>query len=160
MKQLPEDIQETTISIVFNGKKRGLNELVGRQRKAGQWVDNTGIMVLTTAHYLGRYIHPTLSEYVKITTKLNCTHIYSHLHIIYLCRNIHLYSYPTPGDSTRQFSLTKIEAGAGAEAEPPITVFFYDKHYQTLQHHDGSAETVDTDKETSEQQDDSNKDTD
>ena len=59
VKQLPEDIQETTISIVFNGKKRGLNELVGRQRKAGQWVDNTGIMVLTTAHYLGRYIHPT-----------------------------------------------------------------------------------------------------
>ena len=57
MKQLPEDIQETTISIVFNGKKRGLNELVGRQRKAGQWVDNTGIMVLTTAHYLARYIY-------------------------------------------------------------------------------------------------------
>ena len=65
MKQLPEDIQETTISIVFNGKKRGLNELVGRQRKAGQWVDNTGIMVLTTAHYLARYIYIPSSRAVN-----------------------------------------------------------------------------------------------
>ena len=86
--------------------------------------------------------------------------MYSYLHIIYLCRNIHLYSYPTPGDNTRQFSLTKIEAGAGAEAEPPITVFFYDKHYQPLQHHDGSTETEEAVGKTSEQQDDSNKDTD
>ena len=57
VKMLPEDIQETTIAIVFNGKKRGLNEMVARQRKAGQWVDNTGIMVMTTAHYLARNIH-------------------------------------------------------------------------------------------------------
>jgi len=102
VKMLPEDIQETTIAIVFNGKKRGLNEMVARQRKAGQWVDNTGIMVMTTAHYLAR--------------------------------NIHLYSYrsETP-DNTRPYSLTKIEAGPGAERHPPVTVFFYDKHYQTLQ---------------------------
>jgi len=102
VKMLPEDIRETTIAIVFNGKKRGLSEMVARQRKAGQWVDNTGIMVLTTAHYLAR--------------------------------NIHLYSYRSETrDNTRLYSLTKIEAGPGAEKCPPVTVFFYDKHYQTLQ---------------------------
>lgn len=102
VKMLPEDIRETTIAIVFNGKKRGLSEMVARQRKAGQWVDNTGIMVLTTAHYLAR--------------------------------NIHLYSYRSETrDNTRPYSLTKIEAGPGAESYPPVTVFFYDKHYQTLQ---------------------------
>ena len=102
VKMLPEDIQETTIAIVFNGKKRGLNEMVARQRKAGQWVDDGGIMVMLTAQYLGR--------------------------------NIHLYSYPreTP-DNTWPYSLTKIDAGPGAEKYPPVTVFFYDKHYQTLQ---------------------------
>ena len=102
VKMLPEDILERTITIVFKGKKRGLNELVARQRKAGQWVDDGGIMVMLTAQYLGR--------------------------------NIHLYSYPreTP-DNTWPYSLTKIEAGPGAEKYPPVTVFFYDKHYQTLQ---------------------------
>ena len=87
---------------MFKGKKRGLNELVARQRKAGQWVDDGGIMVMLTAQYLAR--------------------------------NIHLYSYPreTP-DNNWPYSLTKIEAGPGAEKYPPVTVFFYDKHYQTLQ---------------------------
>ena len=102
VKMLPENIREPTIAIVFNGKKRGLNEMVARQRKAGQWVDNSGIMVMTTAHYLAR--------------------------------NIHLYSYRSETrDNTRPYSLTKIEAGPGAESYPPVTVFFYDKHYQTLQ---------------------------
>ena len=91
VKMLPEDIRETTIAIVFNGKKRGLSEMVARQRKAGQWVDNTGIMVLTTAHYLAR--------------------------------NIHLYSYRSETrDNTRPYSLTKIEAGPGADKCPPVPV--------------------------------------
>jgi len=111
VKMLPEDIRDTTIAIVFNGKKRGLSELVARQRRAGQWVDNTGIMVLTTAHYL--------------------------------VRNIHLYSYPSEtGDNARPYSLTRIEAGPGAEDHPPVTVFFYDKHYQTLQPHNTSQNEV------------------
>ena len=63
-------------------------------------MDNTGIMVLTTAHYLGR--------------------------------NIHLYSYPHQSSSSL-FSLTKIDAGPEADNHPPLTVFFYDRHYQTLQ---------------------------
>ena len=63
-------------------------------------MDNTGIMVLTTAHYLGR--------------------------------NIHLYSYPHQSSSSL-FSLTKIDAGFEADNHPPLTVFFYDRHYQTLQ---------------------------
>ena len=100
MKQLPEDIQETTISIVFNGKKRGLNELVGRQRKAGQWVDNTGIMVLTTAHYLARYIiiiSSTFSEYVKITAKLNYAATfttYNYSYILIYTHYLHLQEHP------------------------------------------------------------------
>ena len=117
VKMLPEDIRETTIAIVFNGKKRGLSELVARQRRAGQWVDNTGIMVLTTAHYL--------------------------------VRNIHLYSYPSEtGDNARPYSLTRIEAGPGAEDHSPVTVFFYDKHYQTLQPDNTSQEEVNSSEKT------------
>ena len=116
VKLLPEDIRETTIAIVFNGKKRGLSEMVARQRRAGQWVDNTGIMVLTTAHYLAR--------------------------------NIHLYSYRSETrDNTRPYSLTKIEAGAEAEKHQPVTLFFYDKHYQTLQP-DTPQESDNTDEKT------------
>ena len=100
VKKLPEDILESTIEVVFNEKKRGLSDLVTRQRRAGQWVDNNGIMVLTTAYYLGR--------------------------------NIHLYSYPDE-TSDYEYSLTKHEGGPGAEDYPPLTVFFHDKHYQTLQ---------------------------
>ena len=93
--------------------------MVTRQRRAGQWVDNTGIMVMSTAHYLDR--------------------------------NIHLYSYPTEtGDKARPFSLTKIEAGPGAEDHPPVTVFFYDKHYQTLQPDNTSQEEDNTNSSSSE----------
>ena len=85
------------INVVFVGKKRGLADLATRQRKDGQWVDNTGVMVLATA--------------------------------LYLARNIHIYSY---GSSHSDFSLTKIEGGEGADDRPPITIFFHDRHYQTL----------------------------
>ena len=102
VKNLPEDIRENTINIVFGGKKKNLTDLICRQRKAGQWVDNQGIMVLTTAHYLAR--------------------------------NIHIYSYPSESASTK-YGLTKIEVGEQADSHPPLTVFFYDKHYQTLQDH-------------------------
>ena len=90
------------MSAVFNGKRRALTDLACRQRKAGQWVDNTGIMVLTTAHYLGR--------------------------------NIHLYSYPS-GPGSSEFSLTKIEVEEVDQSLEPLTIFFWEKHYQTLQHH-------------------------
>ena len=94
---MPEDIQKNMIDVVFVGKKRGLADLATRQRKDGQWVDNTGVMVLATALYLGR--------------------------------NIHLYSY---GAKESEFSLTKIDGGEGADDLTPITIFFYDRHYQTL----------------------------
>ena len=100
VNNLREDIIERTIENVFNGKKRGLSELVARQRRAGQWVDNNGIMVMATAHYLGR--------------------------------NIHLYSYPSEtGDNA--YSLTSQDGDPEADDYPPVTVFFYDKHYQVLQ---------------------------
>ena len=100
VNKLQEDIIERTIDNLFNGKERGLSELVARQRRAGQWVDNNGIMVMATALYLGR--------------------------------NIHLYSYPSEtGDNA--YSLTSQDGGPGADDYPPVTVFFYDKHYQVLQ---------------------------
>ena len=86
------------IDVVFLGKKRGLSDLASRQRKDGQWVDNTGVMVLSTA--------------------------------LYLSRNIHLYSYAST--TTNEVSLTKIDGGEKASDAPPITIFFYDRHYQTL----------------------------
>ena len=86
------------IDVVFLGKKRGLADLASRQRKDGQWVDNTGVMVLATALYLGR--------------------------------NIHLYSYAST--TTNEVSLTKIDGGEKASGSLPITIFFYDRHYQTL----------------------------
>ena len=80
-------------------------------------MDNTGIMVLTTAYYLAR--------------------------------NIHLYSYPHESSSSL-YSLTKIDAGPEADNHPPLTVFFYDKHYQTLQKDDDagpeSENSIDNDK--------------
>jgi len=105
LKNLPDQVKEDTINVVYQGRPRGLKDLASRQRKAGQWVDNTGVMVLATAHYLGR--------------------------------NIHLYGYPTSSDSqTRLFSLTSIEGGDQADRFPPLTIFYYDRHYQTLQQAD------------------------
>ena len=40
--------------------------------------------------------------------------------------------YPHESSSSL-YSLTKIDAGLEADSHPPLTVFFYDKHYQTLQ---------------------------
>ena len=57
LKSLPEQVKKETIDIVFNGKKRGLSDLAHRQRKDGQWVDDSGIMALATAHLLKRNIH-------------------------------------------------------------------------------------------------------
>jgi len=57
LKNLPKQVKEDTINIVFVGKPRGLSDLAHRQRKPGQWVDNMGVMVMATAHYLGRNIH-------------------------------------------------------------------------------------------------------
>ena len=68
-------MKKDTIDVVFLGKPRGLSDLAHRQRKPGQWVgaavvvtevpwfdlyiqvDNMGVMVLATAHYLKRNIH-------------------------------------------------------------------------------------------------------
>ena len=95
---MPEDIQKNMIDVVFVGKKRGLFDLAHRQRKDGQWVDDTGVMVLATALYLGR--------------------------------NIHIYSYAS--QTTNEVSLTKIDGGEKASDLPAVTIFFYDRHYQTL----------------------------
>merc|ERR1719458_1442428 len=57
LKNLPKQVKEDTINVVFVGKPRGLSDLAHRQRKPGQWVDNMGVMVMATAHYLKRNIH-------------------------------------------------------------------------------------------------------
>jgi len=57
LKNLPKQVKEDTINVVFVGKPRGLSDLAHRQRKPGQWVDNMGVMVMATAHYLRRNIH-------------------------------------------------------------------------------------------------------
>lgn len=102
VKNLPEQVKEDTINVVYLGKPKGLTGLASRQRKAGQWVDNTGVMVMATAHYLER--------------------------------NIHLYGYPTGSETmSRLFSLTRIEGGGQADQYPPLTIFYHDRHYQTLQ---------------------------
>lgn len=101
LKSLPRQVKEDTINVVFVGKPRGLSDLAHRQRKPGQWVDNMGVMVLATAHFLGR--------------------------------NIHLIGYPPSGASCeRGYSLTCIEGGEEGEAHPPLTIFYHDRHYQTL----------------------------
>ena len=95
-------VKEDTINVVYMGRPKGLTGLASRQRKAGQWVDNTGVMVMATAHYLER--------------------------------NIHLYGYPTGSETmSRLFSLTRIEGGGQADQYPPLTIFYHDRHYQTLQ---------------------------
>eukprot|EP00090_Calanus_glacialis_P025349 TRINITY_DN39582_c0_g1_i1.p1 TRINITY_DN39582_c0_g1~~TRINITY_DN39582_c0_g1_i1.p1 ORF type:complete len:984 (-),score=341.52 TRINITY_DN39582_c0_g1_i1:173-3124(-) len=102
LKNLPEQVKEDTINVVYMGRPKGLTGLASRQRKAGQWVDNTGVMVMATAHYLER--------------------------------NIHLYGYPTGSETmSRLFSLTRIEGGGQADQYPPLTIFYHDRHYQTLQ---------------------------
>jgi len=102
LKHLPTQVKEDTVNVVYQGRAKGLTDLASRQRKAGQWVDNMGVMVLATAHYLGR--------------------------------NIHLYGYPTSTEhQSRLFSLTRIEGGDKADIHPPLTIFYYDRHYQTLQ---------------------------
>jgi len=102
LKNLPEQVKEDTINVVYLGRVKGLSDLGSRQRKAGQWVDNTGVMVMATAHYLER--------------------------------NIHLYGYPTGSETmSRLFSLTRIEGGGQADQYPPLTIFYHDRHYQTLQ---------------------------
>jgi len=102
LKNLPDQVKEDTINVLYQGKSTGLSSLASRQRKDGQWVDNAGVMVMATA--------------------------------LYLERNIHLYGYPTGSETqSRLFSLTKIEGGDQADKHPPLTVFYYDRHYQTLQ---------------------------
>jgi len=56
LKQLPRQVKEDTVNVVYKGKDRGLTDLASRQRKPGQWVDNTGVMVMATAQFLGRNI--------------------------------------------------------------------------------------------------------
>jgi len=56
LKHLPRQVKEDTVNVVYKGKDRGLTDLASRQRKPGQWVDNTGVMVMATAHFLGRNI--------------------------------------------------------------------------------------------------------
>jgi len=56
LKHLPRQVKEDTVDVVYKGKDRGLINLASRQRKPGQWVDNTGVMVMATAHFLGRNI--------------------------------------------------------------------------------------------------------
>jgi len=97
VKRLPPQVKEDTINVVFLGKARGLKDLASRQRKPGQWVDKSGVMVLTTASFLGR--------------------------------DILIYGY---GPQTDQPSVTRIEGGVEASGHQPLTIFFHDKHYQTL----------------------------
>ena len=63
------------IDVVFLGKKRGLADLASRQRKDGQWVDNTGVMVLATALYLGRDIHLYSPTETSATSEVSTTRI-------------------------------------------------------------------------------------
>ena len=42
VKNLPDSQLEEIIQVSFGGKKRGLTDLVYRQRFAGQWTDDHG----------------------------------------------------------------------------------------------------------------------
>jgi len=99
VKNLPDSQLEEIIQVSFGGKKRGLTDLVYRQRFAGQWTDDHGLIVLTTAAYLAR--------------------------------DIMIYSYPTTPDG--KYGHTKISSSSGDDSLPPLTVFYSEKHYQTLQ---------------------------
>jgi len=54
---LPDNVMQTTVDVVFKGKKAGLKNLAYRQKKPGQFVDNNGIMVMATGLFLKRQIH-------------------------------------------------------------------------------------------------------
>ena len=75
LRHLPDDIKQTTIEVVFKGKSGGLSDLASRQRKEGQWVDDTGVMVLATAPYLGRDIHLYSPSTTSATSEVSTTRI-------------------------------------------------------------------------------------
>merc|ERR1711971_406687 len=56
IKDLPKDVLQSTVDIIYKGKRRGLADLAHRQRKLGQFVDDYGIMVMSTALFLNRDI--------------------------------------------------------------------------------------------------------
>ena len=56
LKDLPEEVKNNTVDIIYKGKRRGLADLAHRQRKLGQFVDDFGIMVMATALFLNRNI--------------------------------------------------------------------------------------------------------
>ena len=56
LKDLPDEVKNNTVDIIFNGKRRGLADLAYRQRKLGQLVDDNGVMVMATSLYMGRDI--------------------------------------------------------------------------------------------------------
>jgi len=98
VKNLPEKVLEDIIQVSFDGKRKKLTDLICRQRFADQWIDDHGIMNLTTAAYLSR--------------------------------DIMIYSYPTTPSG--KYGITKIPS-SDDESLPPLTVFYSEKHYQTLQ---------------------------
>ena len=56
MKQLPKDVSVSIVDTIFKGKIRGLRNLASRQKRDGQWIDDNGVVALTTAHLLQRNI--------------------------------------------------------------------------------------------------------
>ena len=56
VKSLPGEMMDAILENVFDGKMTGLMALASRQRKDGQWVDDHGVMCLTTADFLCRNI--------------------------------------------------------------------------------------------------------
>ena len=56
VKSLPAETKDGIVENIFEGKMTNLMALASRQRKDGQWVDDGGVMCLTTADFLGRNI--------------------------------------------------------------------------------------------------------
>jgi len=106
VKNLPEKVLEDIIQVSFDGKRKKLTDLICRQRFADQWIDDHGIMNLTTAAYLSR--------------------------------DIMIYSYPTTPSG--KYGITKIPS-SDDESLPPLTVFYSEKHYQTLKKRTASDDT-------------------
>jgi len=57
LSHLPENVTQEWTELFFKGKRQGLKSLAYRQKKPGQFVDDNGIMVITTARFVGRRIH-------------------------------------------------------------------------------------------------------
>ena len=56
VESLPAETKDRIVEDCFDKKMTGLMALASRQRKDGQWVDDHGVMCLTTADFLCRNI--------------------------------------------------------------------------------------------------------